>query len=242
MSFRKMLLPLIAVAGLSSSYALAADELKVTAQYKGWFSSNEDSDQYRNYVSLAAKYGNFFALISPGIKKTGDSDLTWGGTKYKVPQSNTETDIAFGYYLIPELAITLSHKTYKTESNWSAAGIAGIPSGCSVTAKLPMIGVAGGMGLPVLSAKAFVYGNANTSFSEKVDDNCRVVAGVQQRQYESANYTNYEIGVGYRIDNNISATLGYRELRTKVKRLPAFGGTENSSTTNGATLAISYTF
>jgi predicted porin len=231
MSFRKTLLPLIATVGLSSGYALAADDIKVTAGLKYWNQDMNITDLNRAstsdtapapMLSLGVRYGQFFGSVSQLLK----TRYTFDNPALQDPQDRSETDIGLGYYIIPQLAVTLAYKNLKQD-------IAGATP-CSTKIKTPTVGLSGAI---PFNQSFFGYGNGSLAVGSKVSDNCR--AGGSNFEGKPK-YTTLEFGAGYRFNNNMTFTAGYRRQEVKVNVIGRSGTADETG--KGLIVGASYTF
>lgn len=243
MSKRTMCLAVVLACATTSAVAETGDDVKINVGLKLWNQKgvitaapsvgpvNEASATSTNsIVSVAARYKDYFVSGSHLFKDRFDFR---GTNNFNFAQDRAETDIGVGWYFIPQVALMLGYKTVDSDSHMMNG------STCSTKVTLPMLGL---MGVTSFSPSVFGYANGAVAVGGKSEDNhCR---GAGDMYSGHPKYSNFEIGVGYRIDNNMQVTAGYRQQNFKydynVATLLVSG--YDKEVGKGLVIGASYTF
>ena len=174
--------------------------------------------------SVTVKYKNLF--VSAGVMPKSNYsvpyvDVFGNPQTTNVPRS--EYDLSVGYYVLPQLAVTLGYK--QTKQVWGAT---------DYVWKIPAIGVSAASA--IMDTKMFMYGNAAFG-SAQIS-----VTGVSG--LSGGLYTTSELGLGYSIVPAFRMTVGYK-YQVIPTTFPQGAGKPSITqfdTTRGLVIGGSYTF
>jgi len=199
------------------------------------------------YLGLTARYKDFFVLFNPAVSqiKNYSSTLTSSAgarQSFTFNRTRNENDVGFGYYVTPNVSVSAGIKTLQYDRDRSSASGFANSSNCQTKYTIPMVGLSGGYSF---QNDWFVFGAANIGINGSVVDNCNwfVATGVQVSNYTGKpSYQNFEGGLGYNINKQFTATLGYRSLQFKQDFSVAVGGGNATSKIYGVGAGIIYNF
>jgi hypothetical protein len=181
---------------INSSDSKVSGILGVTARYKDVFVSG-------NYAPKSSYYFN---------------DI---GATYK----RSEGDLNFGYYLHPQLGVSLGYKQVKLDYNPSIWTHNFITLGVNAAAR-------------VGESRFFMYENAAFSLTGATNVNHALISTKGTPTYRSL-----ESGLGLSITRGLILTAGYKFQQIELPLTFASGLTENTrDTTNGFIMGMAYTF
>jgi hypothetical protein len=227
------------------------------AGYPGGYKTLKSGRGYRDYINVTARNGGFFATYTTSAFATSQNDWQkWiatdrGGSSrdsfaldgcgsvgslldsscnnYTAKGKQQDQDVSVGYFVLPQLAGTISRKRIKNEFDWSSFVTTGNTS-CASRANIWSYGLAANAPFGD-TPKTYAYANYNKSFSVKNGDNCDNFSGLK--------YVNFEFGLAYSLRENVIASIGYRE-QDKAWRTPT--SYVIRETQGGAVVALSYQF
>src|SRR6266540_5981809 len=241
------LVPVAFVGGAGNVFAQERDKnWSVTLGLKAWQNTwetallNDDAFD-SNILSLTSP--SKFALI-PNLTVRYKDFFVAGGyftkTSYTFPQirfagslidtkaDRTETDFNLGYFIVPQVALTVGYKTVKQEYTLSTPGF---PVDRSTT-KYGGV-TAGILGSAPIGGGFALYGNGSGGPSK---------AKYSGGGSDNAWYISSELGLAYAVARGATLSLGYKYqvLNTNVKTLT---GTQVArDVTNGFVFGGNYTF
>lgn len=244
---------------VSSQAFAAGDEVYITVGAKVWNNKWTSWDYYppiatlpgasENFTSssqstlipsLALRYKDF--LVTGSVFSRQEYEFVGSnGTPFKAKRD--ETDLHFGYYVLPTLALTLGYKTVKQDFGASTFKYNGPIIGAAASAPLTQnYSLYGNFGYGAMKAE-FPAGFTDNSGRNKLD----------------ADYYLGEVGVAYSFDvksfisaaKAMTATLGYRNqtlatqgfaVGTDATKPALSRSTELRDNTEGLVLGMSLTF
>jgi hypothetical protein len=243
-SFRKVvtLSALFAVCAANSGVAYAADEsaepknLSVTVGLKLWanewgswnFPGNPQSataNATSVNPSVTVKYDNFF--VSGGFMSKKTYDIPGSVTGAISQASRKERDLSAGYYIHPQVALTVGYK--QITQTWGAT---------DYVWKIPVVGVSAAA--PIQDTKMFMYGNVAVGYASFSTSG--VTATVWNMK--GGTYTTSEVGMGYSLMPSFRMTLGYKSqsIPTSMEAQITTTRINMVDSTRGFVLGGSYTF
>lgn len=226
----------------AASGAAAAEEsepknLSVTVGLKAWANewqswNTPGSPQFgaANAVALnpsvTVKYKNVFVSAGVMPKTNYDVPISTNGTT--TPASRREMDVSAGYYVHPQVAVTLGYK--QITQTWGTT---------DYIWKIPAVGVS--LAAAIQNTRMFMYGNAAVGWAF-VSTNPSTTATIWN--LKGGTYTTSEIGVGYSVLPSFRLTLGYKyqicptstEVQKNTTRITM------TDSTRGFVFGGSYTF
>lgn len=229
---KRFIVFLAALLVLSSSFAFAADDVKVEAGIKMWNNSWESKDP--DPVDGGTLKFDAALLIGPAISITLPSNVFFEAsylmsvTDYektegpaKIEAERDDLDLAVGYMFIPEVGIYVGYR--KSSFDWKFNDGAGGSDSGSFDLSGPVIGLRG-----------------NYSFSEMFG--VYASAAYLMTEWDEPGFTEdepgtqFELGVKAKFSKALSGTLGYR--------MESFEGDKSKveETFSGVTLGIMYAF
>ncbi len=255
-------LSVFAALGALTSQASAVDseEIKVGLSYKnyqlkedfstggGRITGSGSVDSWSvQYLGLTARYKDFFVLFTPALSQTKNisqllTPSVGASRSFTFTKTRNEYDVGFGYYVTKNVAVTGGIKTLQYDTDRGPALNFANTSSCQTKYTIPMLGISGGYSF---ENNWFVYGNANLGVNGSTLDNCNWYrdTGVQVSNYTGKpSYQNLEGGVGYNINKNFTATLGYRSLQLKQGISVPLGGGDTTNKIYGLGAGIIYNF
>jgi predicted porin len=217
---------------LSSSFAFAADDVKVEAGIKMWNNEWESKDPIDGTIKFDAAL-----LIGPAVSVTLPSNLFFEAsylfsvTDYektegtaKIEVERDDLDLAVGYMFIPEFGIFAGYRS--TSMDWKFTDVGGGESG-SFDVSGPVIGL-----------------RANYSFNDMFGVYASAAYLMTESEWkdatgtftEDAPGTQFELGVKATFSKQLSGTLGYK--------VESFEGDKSKTedTFSGVTLGVMYAF
>ncbi len=249
--------------GASSALAQKSDDLKVSLGLKLWYNTwetgffNNDPSTGTNVISstsdwkpalipsFSVRYKDFVASMGYFTKTSYSfanfsdmQNLTCCGPKNVTTAFSAkrdELDVNFGYFVAPQLAVTLGYKsvnqTYTVTE--SAPGVIFTPATSTSKTKntAPTIGI---LGFAPLGGGFTLYGNgAFGPMKSKFEDGSSA----------KGSYQSTELGVAHAFGNSgLSASLGYKVQIIDVKDAVTTGNQRARDTTNGLIMGVTYTF
>src|SRR6266581_989601 len=249
--------------GAGSALAQKSDDLKFSLGLKLWANTwetsfaNNDPSTGTNVISSTSDYKiaaipsfsvrykdfvasmGYFTKTSYSFKDFSDmTNLACCGPKEvttAVSAKRDELDVNFGYFVAPQLAVTLGYKSVNqtyTVTN-SAPGVIFTPATFTSKTKntAPTIGI---LSFAPLGGGFTLYGNgAYGPMKSKIEG-----GGSAKGSYQST-----ELGVARGFGNTgLSASLGYKVQIIDVKDTVTTGDQRARDTTNGFILGVTYTF
>ncbi len=176
--------------------------------------------------SVTIKYKDFF--VSGGFmpKKTYDVPSSLNGVTTQA--SRKEMDLSVGYYVHPQLALTLGYK--QITQTWGTV---------DYVWKIPAVGLSAAA--PLQGTNVFMYGNAAIGWAS-VSTNPASKAVVWN--YKGGTYTTTEVGLGYAITPSFRLTGGYKYQVCPTSTEVLLNATRITVTdsTRGFVFGGSYTF
>ncbi len=202
------LLAMLAGVGVAHADEAASSNLSVTLGLKAWNNEWQTWNDPFNTFNSSGWFGTASATsLNPSLTlKYGNAFISGGymaSTTYNVPDTNSavtstakrkENDISIGYYIHPQVAVTLGYK--QITQSWGAL---------EFVWKVPAVGVS--VASPVQGTNFFMYGNAavgNASISHPSS------AFWTQWKLSGGTYTTSEVGLGYSITPKFRLTGGYK--------------------------------
>nr|WP_319494005.1 hypothetical protein [uncultured Desulfobacter sp.] len=210
-----------------------------------------DSDMEVAFIPTGlVRYKNFFigGGYMPGTDYDFNQQTVNETTISQVNGERKEWDLNIGYFLTPNLAVTLGYKKIERELTLRDEGISKNVS-YPLSAHAPIIGVA--TSLPINEKFSF-YGNFAYGFLG--GDSQYIVSGDSPNSMDlDGNYYLAELGFNYVIPiktvvSGMTISLGYRFQRLDMEMTDTVGGAWNGSagnqndTTSGITFSVSASF
>lgn len=175
--------------------------------------------------SVTVKYKNFFVSGSVMPKKT--YDVRGSVTGANIQASRQEGDISVGYYVHPQIGVTLGYK--KITQTWGTT---------EYVWKIPAVGIA--TAAAIQDTKMFLYGNLAVGIASVSTSNN--TANIWQMK--GGTYTTSEFGMGYSILPSFRLTLGYKSqsIPTSMEAQLTTTRIKMVDSTRGFVFGGSYTF
>jgi hypothetical protein len=171
--------------------------------------------------SVTMRFHNFFVSGDIFPEKEYDFLTDYRGIKRE------EWSIVGGYYIAPQLAVALGYKRIHQDFRQGSA------SGFDMNIDIPMFGLQGGA--PVgESGNWFIYGNG---FLGPIS--VKSAGAGTSTDYEGWYYST-ELGLGYRLFQRMSATLGYKYQTVRWEEIE--GKVPGYDYTMGWIVGLSFTF
>jgi hypothetical protein len=244
------LVPVALVGGAGNVFAQERDKnWSVTLGLKGWINTWEtalsnDGGGDSNILSLTSPRGKL-ALI-PNLAARYKDFFVSGGyftkTSYTFPRirdagvlidtkaDRSEVDFNLGYFIVPQLALTVGYKTIKQEYEVSGPSFATSRSTTKYTG--PTVGILGSA--PIGGGFAF-YGNGASS-----------VVGLKAKYStggsDTAWYGSSELGLAYAVARGAVLSLGYKYQVLNTHVSTSTGQQEARDVTTGLIFGANYTF
>ncbi len=141
--------------------------------------------------SLTIKYKNMF--VSGGFMAPTTYNVPGSSTGETISASRREMDMSAGYYVHPQVALTLGYK--RIIQTWG---------GTDYVWQIPAVGLS--TAAPLQGTSMFIYGNAAVGYSSiSTSDNTASYWGMK-----GGIYTTGEFGFGYSFSPSYRMTLGYK--------------------------------
>lgn len=175
--------------------------------------------------SVTVKYNNFF--VSGGFMPKKTYDVPGSVTGATSQASRKESDLSVGYYVHPQVAVTLGYK--QITQTWGAT---------DYVWKIPAVGVSAAA--PIQDTKVFMYGNVALGWASVSTSD----ATASVWKMKGGTYTTSEVGMGYSFAPNFRLTLGYKSqsIPTSMEALATTTRINMVDSTRGFVLGGSYTF
>jgi hypothetical protein len=245
---------------------LATDYRDFSGQTQGKYETANSS-----VIALSARKNQWFLagsallnsdyVLKPEVQ-TGTIELPFTGVS-----SRRDFDVGLGWSLLPKVSLLVGYKQVGgTRNYWFKRAFPNQPVGANLPegdysvhndlrVKAPFVGVSGAQSM---YGSFFVYGSAIVGLGAKLDLNLResfqnvgkyVPTSADVTLYEvkkqhisgSADYYNFEVGVGHRASKNVQLTIGYRDQKMTLDNRPELRIHEDG-TLKGVNLGASYTF
>lgn len=174
--------------------------------------------------SLTVKYKDFF--VSGGVMNKTNYSISNTAGGAATPASRKESDLSVGYYVLPQVALTLGYK--QITQTWGTQ---------TWVWRIPAVGISAASAIQ--DTKMFMYGNA------AIGKSSISTSGVDTApQYSGGTYTTAEFGLGYSLTQSFRLTGGYKFQSSPTSMNPYFAGGRVTmvDTTRGFVLGGSYTF
>ena len=208
-----------------------------------------DSDMEIAFIPTGLiRYKNFFigGGYMPGTDYDFNQQTVNGTTISQVNGEREEWDLNIGYFLTPNLAVTLGYKNIERELNLHEGATTDVSYPLSADA--PIIGIAAS--LPINEKFSF-YGNF--AYGLLNGDAQYITLGDTTNMDLDGNYYLAELGFNYvipikKVVSGITISLGYRFQRLDMEMTDTVGGAWNGSagdqndTTSGITFGVSASF
>jgi predicted porin len=211
MKQKKKLLALLMLLAVSNDVFadmyLDRKNLSVTVGLRVWANEWQAWDDPYGVSSAAGSFGTANAIaVNPSVTVKYKNWFVSGGfmkpTAYKVPSSSTgttisasrkEMDMSAGYYLHPQVALTVAYK--RIQQTWG---------GTDYVWQIPAIGLS--TFAPIQDTVMFIYGNTAVGYS-------KITTTGDATSYwgmKGGIYTTSEFGAGYSVSPAFRMTLGYK--------------------------------
>lgn len=226
----------LAAAGTAAAEESEPKNLSVTVGLKAWanewqswntpgFEQLGAANAVAFNPSVTVKYKNVF--VSAGVMPKTNYDVPSSLNGTTTPASRREMDVSVGYYVHPQVAVTLGYK--QITQTWASDYIW----------KIPAVGVS--LAAAIQNTRMFMYGNAAVGWAS-VSTNPSTTA--TQLDLKGGTYTTSEIGMGYSVLPSFRLTLGYKYQICPTSMLVANRSTHITVTdsTRGFVFGGSYTF
>ena len=218
-----------------------ANDISVTVGLRLWANEWQAWDDPYGSSSAAGSFGTANAIaVNPSLTIKYKNIFVSGGfmapTSYSVPGSSTgetisasrkEMDMSVGYYIHPQVALTLGYK--RITQTWG---------GTDYVWQIPAVGMS--TFAPLQGTRMFIYGNAALGYSGiTTSDNTATYWGMKGGMYSTG-----EFGMGYSFSSSYRMTLGYKYQASPTSMEANLSTTRVNFVdyTRGFVLGNSYTF